>query len=146
MLYGYTPFRGKTRQKTFANILHKDLKFPRSKSVSSLFLTSCSIDVQKGGKKKKCPTTSVTVSLFLLQVSLQGKLLMYRLLHRDPKNRLGPHEGAEEIKRHPFFWRSQLGSSSLHGNHLLFHFCEGKHRSDHDMLKINPHFYRKAKI
>lgn len=28
MLYGYTPFRGKTRQKTFANILHKDLKFP----------------------------------------------------------------------------------------------------------------------
>ncbi|EYU36229.1 hypothetical protein MIMGU_mgv1a0015913mg, partial [Erythranthe guttata] len=31
MLYGYTPFRGKTRQKTFANILHKDLKFPRSK-------------------------------------------------------------------------------------------------------------------
>jgi hypothetical protein len=30
MLYGYTPFRGKTRQKTFANILHKDLKFPGS--------------------------------------------------------------------------------------------------------------------
>lgn len=34
MLYGYTPFRGKTRQKTFANILHKDLKFPRSISVN----------------------------------------------------------------------------------------------------------------
>nr|AML77050.1 putative LOV domain-containing protein [Asparagus densiflorus] len=34
MFYGYTPFRGKTRQKTFANILHKDLKFPRSISVS----------------------------------------------------------------------------------------------------------------
>lgn len=33
MLYGYTPFRGKTRQKTFANILHKDLKFPKSISV-----------------------------------------------------------------------------------------------------------------
>uniref|UniRef100_A0A9I9EJW3 non-specific serine/threonine protein kinase n=1 Tax=Cucumis melo TaxID=3656 RepID=A0A9I9EJW3_CUCME len=33
MLYGYTPFKGKTRQKTFANILHKDLKFPRSISV-----------------------------------------------------------------------------------------------------------------
>nr|AHZ63860.1 phototropin [Welwitschia mirabilis] len=30
MLYGYTPFRGKTRQKTFANILHKDLQFPKS--------------------------------------------------------------------------------------------------------------------
>lgn len=36
MLYGYTPFRGKTRQKTFANILHKDLRFPGSISVSLL--------------------------------------------------------------------------------------------------------------
>nr|AML78239.1 putative LOV domain-containing protein [Galax urceolata] len=68
MLYGYTPFRGKTRQKTFANILHKDLKFPGS-----------------------------------IPVSLSAKQLMYRLLHRDPKNRLGSREGATEIKRHPFF-------------------------------------------
>ncbi|KAG5515407.1 hypothetical protein RHGRI_036457 [Rhododendron griersonianum] len=68
MLYGYTPFRGKTRQKTFANVLHKDLKFPSS-----------------------------------IQVSLSAKQLMYRLLHRDPKNRLGSHEGTDEIKRHPFF-------------------------------------------
>nr|AML79583.1 putative LOV domain-containing protein [Hydrangea quercifolia] len=68
MLYGYTPFRGKTRQKTFANVLHKDLKFPGS-----------------------------------ISVSLQAKQLMYRLLHRDPKNRLGSREGANEIKRHPFF-------------------------------------------
>nr|AML78470.1 putative LOV domain-containing protein [Copaifera officinalis] len=68
MLYGYTPFRGKTRQRTFGNILHKDLKFPRSRSVS-----------------------------------LHAKQLMYRLLQRDPKSRLGSHEGANEIKRHPFF-------------------------------------------
>ncbi|PON62394.1 Phototropin [Parasponia andersonii] len=68
MLYGYTPFRGKTRQKTFANILHKDLKFPGS-----------------------------------IPVSLQAKQLMHRLLHRDPKNRLGSREGANEVKRHPFF-------------------------------------------
>ncbi|KAK1587391.1 hypothetical protein Q3G72_012369 [Acer saccharum] len=68
MLYGYTPFRGKTRQKTFANILHKDLKFPGS-----------------------------------TPASLHAKQLMYRLLHRDPKNRLGSHEGANEIKKHPFF-------------------------------------------
>ncbi|KAJ4837302.1 hypothetical protein Tsubulata_045696, partial [Turnera subulata] len=27
MLYGYTPFRGKTRHKTFANTFHKDLNF-----------------------------------------------------------------------------------------------------------------------
>nr|AML78303.1 putative LOV domain-containing protein [Jacquinia sp. BC-2016] len=68
MLYGYTPFRGKTRQKTFANILHKDLKFPSS-----------------------------------IPASLAAKQLMHRLLHRDPKNRLGSREGANEIKRHPFF-------------------------------------------
>nr|AML78301.1 putative LOV domain-containing protein [Jacquinia sp. BC-2016] len=30
MLYGRTPFRGKNRHKTFANILHKDLTFPSS--------------------------------------------------------------------------------------------------------------------
>nr|AHZ63872.1 phototropin [Pilularia globulifera] len=30
MLYGRTPFRGKNRQKTFANVLHKDLIFPSS--------------------------------------------------------------------------------------------------------------------
>ncbi|KAK3012470.1 hypothetical protein RJ639_007981, partial [Escallonia herrerae] len=68
MLYGYTPFRGKTRQRTFANILHKDLKFPGS-----------------------------------IPVSLPAKQLMYRLLHRDPKNRLGSREGANEVKQHPFF-------------------------------------------
>nr|AML76448.1 putative LOV domain-containing protein [Manilkara zapota] len=68
MLYGYTPFRGKTRQRTFTNILHKDLKFPRS-----------------------------------ISVSLPAKQLIYRLLHRDPKNRLGSREGANEIKHHPFF-------------------------------------------
>ncbi|KAJ4807590.1 phototropin 2 [Rhynchospora pubera] len=68
MLYGYTPFRGKTRQKTFANILQKDLKFPAS-----------------------------------IPVSLPARQLMYRLLHRDPHNRLGSCEGANEIKQHPFF-------------------------------------------
>nr|AML79505.1 putative LOV domain-containing protein [Phacelia campanularia] len=68
MLYGYTPFRGKTRQKTFANILQKDLKFPSS-----------------------------------IPVSLPMKQLIYRLLHRDPKNRLGSREGANEVKNHPVF-------------------------------------------
>lgn len=44
MLYGYTPFRGKTRQKTFANVLHKDLRFPGSISVSSSIEVSISDD------------------------------------------------------------------------------------------------------
>ncbi|XP_021285889.1 phototropin-2 isoform X3 [Herrania umbratica] len=34
MLYGRTPFRGKNRQKTFSNILHKNLTFPSSIPVS----------------------------------------------------------------------------------------------------------------
>ncbi|XP_078429974.1 phototropin 1 isoform X2 [Wolffia australiana] len=34
MFYGYTPFRGKTRQKTFAHILHRDLRFPENAHVS----------------------------------------------------------------------------------------------------------------
>ncbi|KAF9594523.1 hypothetical protein IFM89_031657 [Coptis chinensis] len=68
MLYGYTPFRGKTRQKTFANILHKDIKFPGS-----------------------------------TPVSLQTRQLIYRLLHRDPRNRLGSREGSNEVKQHSFF-------------------------------------------
>nr|AML79579.1 putative LOV domain-containing protein [Neurachne alopecuroidea] len=68
MLYGYTPFRGKTRQRTFANILHKDIRFPAS-----------------------------------IEVSLAARQMMFRLLHRDPANRLGSYEGAMEIKQHPFF-------------------------------------------
>ncbi|XP_074576465.1 phototropin-1A-like [Curcuma longa] len=68
MLYGYTPFRGKSRQKTFANVLHKDLRFPGS-----------------------------------ISASLPAKQLIYRLLHRDPRNRLGSCHGANEVKQHPFF-------------------------------------------
>ncbi|XP_042398230.1 phototropin-1A-like [Zingiber officinale] len=68
MLYGYTPFRGKSRQKTFANVLHKDLRFPGS-----------------------------------ISASLPAKQLIYRLLHRDPRNRLGSCHGANDVKQHPFF-------------------------------------------
>nr|AML78225.1 putative LOV domain-containing protein [Pellia sp. BC-2016] len=34
MLFGRTPFRGRNRQRTFANVLHKDLGFPSSIPVS----------------------------------------------------------------------------------------------------------------
>jgi len=39
----------------------------------------------------------------VMQVSFSAKQLMYRLLNRDPKSRLGSREGANEIKNHPFF-------------------------------------------
>nr|AML76507.1 putative LOV domain-containing protein [Radula lindenbergiana] len=35
MLYGRTPFRGRNRQRTFANVLHKDLNFPASTPIST---------------------------------------------------------------------------------------------------------------
>lgn len=41
--------------------------------------------------------------MIMQQVSLAARQLMYRLLHRDPANRLGSYEGASEIKKHPFF-------------------------------------------
>nr|AML76946.1 putative LOV domain-containing protein [Borya sphaerocephala] len=68
MLYGRTPFRGKNRQKTFSNIMHKDLTFPSS-----------------------------------IMVSLPARQLIHVLLNRDPANRLGSKNGANEIKQHPFF-------------------------------------------
>lgn len=37
------------------------------------------------------------------QVSLPARQLIYRLLHRDPANRMGSYEGSNEIKQHPFF-------------------------------------------
>ncbi|KAI7985535.1 Phototropin-1A [Camellia lanceoleosa] len=46
--------------------------------------------------------TSFHLPVTAAQVSLSAKQLMYRLLHRDPKDRLGSREGANEIKRHPF--------------------------------------------
>ncbi|XP_038887844.1 phototropin-2-like isoform X3 [Benincasa hispida] len=68
MLYGRTPFKGKNRKKTFANILFKDLTFPLS-----------------------------------IRASLAAKQLIDALLQRDPARRLGSSNGADEIKRHPFF-------------------------------------------
>ena len=38
-----------------------------------------------------------------MQVSLAARQLMYRLLHRDPANRLGSYDVASEIKHHAFF-------------------------------------------
>ncbi|MQL91933.1 hypothetical protein Taro_024551 [Colocasia esculenta] len=40
---------------------------------------------------------------YIAPASLSVRQLMYRLLHRDPRNRLGSREGANDIKKHPFF-------------------------------------------
>ena len=99
MLYGYTPFRGKTRQRTFANILHKDIRFPASVSVS-----------------------------------LPARQLIYRLLHRDPANRMGSYEGSNEIKQHPFFrginWALVRGTAPPKMDAPLFSDDVGKGMGD----------------
>lgn len=109
MLYGYTPFRGKTRQRTFANVLQKDIKFPGSKVVS-LFIMVLSNNIihtirERNDLKAYIEEVSSVIVKYssFVQVSLQAKQLIYRLLHKDPKNRLGAREGANEIKQHPFF-------------------------------------------
>ncbi|KAJ8563670.1 hypothetical protein K7X08_032122 [Anisodus acutangulus] len=52
MLYGYTPFTGKTRQKTFTNKLHKDLKFPgiiQASLQAKQLMYRCCIEIPKTG-------------------------------------------------------------------------------------------------
>ncbi|CAN6454108.1 unnamed protein product [Victoria cruziana] len=53
------------------------------------------------------PTTQsnsfVGTEEYIAPVSLEARQLIYRLLHRDPINRLGSNGGANEIKKHPFF-------------------------------------------
>nr|AML79071.1 putative LOV domain-containing protein [Ludovia sp. BC-2016] len=112
MLYGYTPFRGKTRQKTFANILHKDLKFPSS-----------------------------------IPVSLPARQLMYRLLHRDPRNRLASCEGANEIKQHPFFrginWAliRCMAPPSLDSPVFETEMEKGTKHADADLLDVQTDYF-----
>jgi protein-serine/threonine kinase len=68
MMCGSTPFKGRSQQETFDNIMHGDLKFPKDGEI---------------GK--------------------HAKDLIKKLLHPDPKKRLGAHDGAAEIKKHPWF-------------------------------------------
>lgn len=117
MLFGRTPFRGKNRQKTFANVLEKEVYFPSNIPVSYHFpaeLASHSgsqdylgwyIDIHL------LLSTSTTGAQgcemwwnnLLMQVSLEAKMLIRDLLNRDPMKRLGSHRGANDIKKHQFF-------------------------------------------
>ncbi|KAK9322876.1 kinase-like domain-containing protein [Lipomyces orientalis] len=83
MLYGTTPFKGKNRNATFANILKHDVQFaPYPPSASS------------------SPNPPQTVSNFC-------KSLIRKLLCKDENRRLGSRAGASDIKAHPFFKTTQ---------------------------------------
>lgn len=109
MLYGRTPFRGKNRQKTFSNILYKDLTFPSSIPVNknSFPDISCSklLDVVCHLLQffKNFWSFVNWYNFTNFQVSLAARQLINALLQRDPASRLGSTTGANEIKQHPFF-------------------------------------------
>ncbi|KAF8042765.1 hypothetical protein BT93_A1177 [Corymbia citriodora subsp. variegata] len=75
MLYGRTPFKGETNEKTLVNILKAPLTFPRI-GVSSAREYEESVRVQD---------------------------LIARLLAKNPRKRLGSARGSVEVKRHEFF-------------------------------------------
>ncbi|KAL3686627.1 hypothetical protein R1sor_009201 [Riccia sorocarpa] len=52
MLFGRTPFRGRNRQRTFANVLHKDLAFPSSIPVSLVAKQVIRALLQRDPKKR----------------------------------------------------------------------------------------------
>lgn len=72
MLFGFTPFKGDSINKTFANILTKDISFPNNNPIS-----------------RAC------------------KDLIKKLLIKNEAKRLGSKMGAADIKKHPFFKRTQ---------------------------------------
>lgn len=78
MLYGMTPFKGKTRNATFANILKQAVTFP------------------DGGGSSGFQT-----------VSSSCKSIIRKLLIKEEHKRLGSRAGASDIKAHPFFKNTQ---------------------------------------
>jgi protein-serine/threonine kinase len=78
MLFGTTPFKGETRNDTFANILKKDVSF-----------------------------VSINSSGSFQQVSSSCKSVIRKLLIKDENKRLGSRAGASDIKGHPFFKTTQ---------------------------------------
>ncbi|KAK3626399.1 serine/threonine protein kinase, AGC [Elasticomyces elasticus] len=73
MLFGTTPFKGKNRNATFANILRDEVPFPGDGGVGGVV------------------------------VSNMCKSLIRKLLIKDELRRLGSRAGASDVKAHPFF-------------------------------------------
>ncbi|KAK8452485.1 hypothetical protein SEVIR_5G120000v4 [Setaria viridis] len=76
MIYGRTPFKGESNDKTLANIIKQPLAFPRVAAAAS-------------GRE--------------WDEHLRAQDLMSQLLAKNPKKRLGGCTGSAEVKRHQFF-------------------------------------------
>jgi protein-serine/threonine kinase len=75
MIYGQTPFKGDSNEKTLTNIIKQPLSFPR-------------VAVTSGKEWDEL---------------LRAQNLMTQLLAKNPKRRLGGCTGSAEVKRHEFF-------------------------------------------
>lgn len=78
-LYGYPPFHAETPDAVFQNILAHNVQWPELEEAD--------------------PDDTLEIP----QISDDAKDLIKKLLHPDASERLGANEGAEEIKKHPFF-------------------------------------------
>lgn len=96
MLYGTTPFKGKNRNATFANILRDDPVFPEHSGIpqiSKYVILILAPLLQ--------PISKLTLLLSLC------KSLIRKLLIKDELRRIGSRAGASDVKTHPFFRATQ---------------------------------------
>lgn len=103
MLYGTTPFKGKTRNATFSNILRDEPLFPEHSGVPQI------------SKYVDFPTIFPSyipliyfwpISTADLVISLCRSLIR-KLLIKDELRRIGSRAGASDVKTHPFFRATQ---------------------------------------
>ena len=97
MLFGTTPFKGKNRNATFANILRDEVPFPEGSNVTPV-------------SKLVTPLTSKSTNP--LTTSSLCKSLIRKLLIKDELRRLGSRAGASDVKTHPFF-RTKIGRAHV---------------------------------
>ena len=95
MLYGTTPFKGKNRNATFANILRDDVPFPEGSGAPPVT------------KYVFSPYAENFLRLTCFFPSSLCKSVIRKLLIKDEARRLGSRAGASDVKVHPFFRTTQ---------------------------------------
>ncbi|KAI8620207.1 kinase-like domain-containing protein [Chytriomyces sp. MP71] len=110
MLFAKTPFKGKQRNDTYYNIIHKEVVFPAPDLHHLLFHQH----PHTPDSPPKPMHSIVPVHLFQTdddkhhanlaqEISYSCKSLIVKLLHKDDAKRLGSRAGAADLKAHPFF-------------------------------------------
>lgn len=98
MLYGTTPFKGKTRTATFSNILHDEPFFPEHSGIPQI---SKYVDFPKIFPSYFWPISPADPVVSLC------RSLIRKLLIKDELRRIGSRAGASDVKTHPFFRATQ---------------------------------------